>query len=235
MESLRGRLLRIRPLVRAAQFAVTGERTPKRHRLLAAEVASGPHRSVLDLGCGSAPLLDFLAPEHYVGIDDHEASLALARRRHAGVGREFIAASLADLPLRPWRGMEVVTIASVTHHLADAAVMELMQRVVEDISPQRLLVQDAHATGPLRSLVTALDDGDHLRHRDALIALLARRFEVAVLWTYDNPLRSFHQFLLDLRVRPDRRTAAASGTPVVRGESRDVGGPLAWSGSLRRQ
>jgi SAM-dependent methyltransferase len=211
MTSLRGRLLRIRPLVRAAQFAVTGEWTPKRHRLLAAEVASGAHRSVLDLGCGSAPLLDFLAPERYVGIDAHEASLALARRRHAGVGREFIEASLADLPLDSWRGMDVVTIASVTHHLADAAVVELMERIVQHVCPQRLLVQDAHATGPLRSVVTALDDGDHLRHRDALIALLTRRFEVALLWTYDNPLRSFHQFLLELRARSDRGTAQRRG------------------------
>lgn len=207
MQSLRSRLLGIRPLVRAAQFAVTGERTPRRHQLLAIAISSGPHRSVLDLGCGNAPLLDFIAPERYVGIDEHRASLAVARSRHRGAGREFIEASLADLPLDRWRGTDVVTVASVTHHLDDAAVVELLQRIELEVSPRRLLVQDAHATGPLRPLVTALDDGDHLRRQDELIGLLETRFDVALLWTYDNPLRSFHQFLLELTVPPDRRTA----------------------------
>jgi SAM-dependent methyltransferase len=198
MAGLYQRALSVRPLVAVGQFAVTGERIPRRHRLLAAEVARGPHDFVLDLGCGSAPLLRYLRPARYVGVDAHEPSLAVARRRRAYPGSEFVLADLMRAPLADWRGADVAVISSVTHHLDDGAVLALTERLRDDVAPRRLLLQDAQATGPLGPLVTALDDGDHLRPRADLVALLSSRFSVSTLWTYENPLRSFHQFLLEL-------------------------------------
>jgi len=197
------RALANRRLVGAVQFAVTGERVPRRHRLLAEEIARAPHDFVLDLGCGAAPVLRFVAPRRYVGVDDHEPSLAAGRAEHAGPGREFVRAALDDAPLARWRGADVVLVSSVCHHLPDAAVVELMERIEGEVGPHRILVQDAEPTGPLGPLVEALDDGDHLRSRSALVALLERGFHTRLLWTYDNPLRSFHQFLIELTPRAE--------------------------------
>jgi SAM-dependent methyltransferase len=201
MTGLYQRALSVRPLVAVGQFAVTGERIPRRHRLLAAEVARGPHDFVLDLGCGSAPLLRYLRPARYVGVDAHEPSLAVARRRRAYEGSEFVLTDLMLAPLPDWRGADVAVISSVTHHLDDDAVVALTERLRDEVAPRRLLLQDAEATGPLGPLVTALDDGDHLRPRTDLVTLLSSRFSVSTLWTYENPLRSFHQFLLELAPR----------------------------------
>jgi SAM-dependent methyltransferase len=201
MTPLRQRVLSIRPLVALGQFAVTGERIPKRHRLLAVEVTRGPHDFVLDLGCGSAPLLRYVRPARYVGVDAHEPSLAVARRRRAYRGSEFVLADLNEAPLADWRGADVAVISSVTHHLDDDAVVALTEQVRDEVAPRRLLLQDAQPGGPLGPIVTALDDGDHLRSRTELVALLSSQFSVSLLWTYDNPLRSFHQFLLELAPR----------------------------------
>lgn len=199
MRSLRERVLANRRLVSLGQFVVTGELIPRRHRLLARAVADGRHDYVLDLGCGSAPMLQFVQVDRYVGVDGHEPSLALARRRRSGPGRDFVLGELPDVPLQQWYGADVVIVASVTHHLDSDAVITLFDRIVTEVAPERILLQDAHATGPLGPLVRALDVGQHLRHRDDLVALLEPWFSIAVLWTYENPLRSFHQFLLELR------------------------------------
>ena len=192
------RALRYRRLVAFGQFAVTGERLPRRHRLLGEAIAQGPHDRVVDLGCGNAPLLRFITPAHYVGIDEHEPSLEAGRSEHAGPGREFVLGALLETDLTPWRGTDVAVISSVMHHLDDDGVRRLVDKVARELEPGRLLVQDAAPTGPLGPLVDRLDDGDHLRPREELVALLADRAP-RVLWTYDNPLRSFHQFLLELR------------------------------------
>jgi SAM-dependent methyltransferase len=188
--------------VAIGQFAVTGERMPRRHRLLAEAIAAGPHETVVDLGCGNAPLLRFVSPTQYVGIDGHAPSLDAGRGEHAGPGREFVLADLTLVALTPWRGVDVAVISSVTHHLADREVVELLDRVWEQLEPGRMLVQDAEAIGPLGPLVTALDDGDHLRPRAELERLLTPRYRTQLLWTYDNPMRSFHQFLLELTRAP---------------------------------
>ncbi len=186
-----------RRLVRLAQFAVTGERMPRRVPMLAAELHCSDF--VLDLGCGSAPVLRFASPARYVGIDEHAPSLDAGRSEHAGAGREFVLAPLRDADLRPWLGADVVVLSSVCHHLDDGAVIALARRVMEEVAPMRVLVQDAEPTGPLGPLVRVLDDGDHLRPRAALENLLRRCGQPRLLWTYDNPLRSFHQFLYELR------------------------------------
>jgi SAM-dependent methyltransferase len=199
---LYARALSNRRLVGVAQFAVTGERLPRRHRLLADELARGEPGFVLDLGCGAAPMLRFVSPKRYVGIDEHEPSLAAGRAEHGGPGREFVNAPLGGLSLEPWRGADAVVVSSVCHHLADDEVVALMERIQREVGPGRILVQDAEPSGPLGPLVDALDDGDHLRPKEDLLALLGRSFATRVLWTYDNPLRSFHQFLIEVTPRP---------------------------------
>jgi len=201
LDRARERALRNRRLVGAVQFAVTGERVPRRHRLLAEAVRAGAHDFVVDLGCGSARLLDFVEARRYVGVDEHEPSLDEARSARSGPGREFVLASLDAVDLSPWRGADVVVLSSVTHHLDDAEVTALLDRIVAAVGPARMLVQDAEATGPLGPLVSYLDEGDHLRSLPALEQLLRDRFETRCLWTYDNPLGSFHQFLLEARPR----------------------------------
>jgi ubiquinone/menaquinone biosynthesis C-methylase UbiE len=195
------RALHFRGLVHAAQFAVTGEWTPRRQRLLGEEIARGKHDFVLDLGCGAAPVLRFFSPQRYVGVDEHGPSLEEGRREHAGPGREFVQAPLGGLDLVRWRGADAVVVSSVCHHLDDAAVVELMERIAREAEPGRILLQDAEPTGPLGPLVSALDDGDHLRPKADLVRLLEPRFHVREGWTYDNPVRSFHQFLLELKPR----------------------------------
>ena len=185
----------------AAQFAVTGERVPRRHRLLAESLRDGKRDFVVDLGCGSAPLLGFVAPARYVGVDEHGPSLEQGRRLHDGPGREFVLSPLDEVDLTRWRGADVVVVSSVTHHLDDEEALALLERVGRDVSPPRILLQDAEASGVLGPLVSYLDDGDHLRSSASLETLLASGFETRCLWTYDNPLRSFHQFLLELRPR----------------------------------
>jgi SAM-dependent methyltransferase len=198
--SLRERLSQVRPLVRFVQFAVTGEWVPRRHRLLAREVQRGSHEFVLDLGCGSAPLLRFVQPRRYVGVDEDLPALAAARAAFARPEWQFLASDLARQSLEQWRGADVVLLSSVSHHLDDAAIHELLARVFAEVAPGRVLLQDAEPIGPLGPVVRFLDKGEHLRRHAELRGLIEERYQVRELWTYDNPLRSFRQFLFEVRI-----------------------------------
>jgi SAM-dependent methyltransferase len=193
------RLREVQPIVRFVQFAVTGEWLPRRHRLLARELERGPHGFVLDLGCGGAPMLRFVEPRRYVGVDEDPPALAAARAAHNRPDWQFVAGDLASEPLQQWRGADVAVLSSVTHHMDDAAVHGLLARVFAEVAPARVLVQDAEAIGPLGPVVRFLDKGRHLRRRSELRRLIEERYEVRELWLYDNPLRSFRQFLFEVR------------------------------------
>jgi SAM-dependent methyltransferase len=194
-------VLRRPRLLALAQFAVTGERVPRRLPLLADAILSGPHASVVDLGCGAAPLLGFIEPDRYVGIEASPTAIAEADRRHGGNGHEFVLADLRSVSLAQWRLPDVAVLSSVAHHLDDESVLALVRRIARELEPGRFFLQDAEPTGPLGPLVRAIDDGRFLRPMERLVGLLRSDFAVTVAWTYVNPIRSFRQFLLELAPR----------------------------------
>ena len=187
------------PLVDLARMLVTGSNPAQHDRRLAAEIERGAHRFVLDIGCGDARLLRFTRPDRYVGLDLHRASLERARRTRGAAGVELIEADITKTDLTAWRGPDVVVISNLLHHIRDDQALDLLDRVVREARPGRILVQDAEPCGAMAPVVRALDGGEHLRGRADLVALVEPRFATREVARWSNRLRSFNYFLLELR------------------------------------
>ena len=196
------------PLVDLARMLVTGSNPMEHDRRLAAEIERGPHAFVLDIGCGDARVLRFTRPARYVGLDLHRPSLERARRRWGtGGGLEFVEADITRTGLSPWRGADVVVISNLLHHIQDAEALELLDREVREVAPERILVQDAEPRGAMAPVVRALDGGEHLRRRAELLELVRPLFATREVERWSNRLRSFHYFLVELR------SVSPAGTP----------------------
>jgi SAM-dependent methyltransferase len=191
-------LLQRPEIIRAGQFAVTGEWKHRGMARMAQEILAGPHESVLDLGCGRSPLLQHLQPERYVGLDLHPPDLAYARRHHDRPGYEFLEADILKAPFERWQGIDVVTSASVFHHLTDEQIGELMEKIGTELRPGRLVFLDGVTIGPLGRLITKLDYGAPERPKAELFDLFRPAFEVKENWSYDNHFRTFHIFGFEL-------------------------------------
>lgn len=184
----------VRPLVKAAQWGLTGGYVRRLNALLAEDIRRGPHELVLELGCGEAPVLGYLDPARYFGIDFNRASIEIARRKHGGPAAELIEADITSTSLASWRGADAVVCSALFHHLADEQLVELLERIVEEVGPSRIVCTDGVDIGPLRHLIAWLDEGDPSRPKADLYALLEPRFEVRETWTFEVPLRTVHVF-----------------------------------------
>jgi SAM-dependent methyltransferase len=196
-----------RPLVKTSQWALTGGYVRRLNEQLSADLRAGPHESVLELGCGDAPLLGHLSPKRYVGLDFNAASLAAARRRFgARDGTEFVEADLVSDSLVPWRGVDAVVCSAVFHHLSDEQLLRLSTRILEEVGPRRVVCTDGVMTGPFRRALVWLDEGDPSRPKERLYSLLGRDWQVEESWSFDVPLRTVHEFGFELRpLTPTRR------------------------------
>src|SRR6266704_793357 len=110
---------------------------------LAAATTEG--RVVLDLACGSAPLLPVLAAGRYVGVDVSAAELALARRRGAG---PLVRGSATALPLADG-SVEVVACSMALQILTPLPTV--LAEVARVLTPGGLLVATGPDRGPLRA------------------------------------------------------------------------------------
>jgi SAM-dependent methyltransferase len=218
IESLRTRLMRIRPLVELIRRLVMGCGDSPKFKRLAQDIERGEHGFVLDLGCNTGALLDFIEPRRYVGIDERRRSIEFARRKRSREGWEFAEGDFMKMELERWRDADVVVCASLLHHLPDAAVGSLIDRVFAEIGPGRICVAEGTTRGPFRGLLDFLDDGSPTRTKAELLELIGPGFEVEETWAYRTPIRTFDFF--GLTISPRSASPARAGAAEARAASR---------------
>jgi SAM-dependent methyltransferase len=80
----------------------------------------GPHRRILDVGCGTAEILRFLPDDvEYVGFDASPDYIESAKKRFGRRGT-FFAKLVTDADLGNLGQFDLVIAMSVLHHLSDA-------------------------------------------------------------------------------------------------------------------
>ena len=134
----------------------------------------------LDLGCGTAEILEWLPDTRYTGVDLDGPLLGRARKKY-GARANFIAADLRE-PMRLAEGAsDLVTAFGVLHHLDDAAVRRVVAAAYGALkSGGRFVTLDGcHLEGEswiVRALLDR-DRGKHVRSPEGYAALAGGYFQ----------------------------------------------------------
>jgi SAM-dependent methyltransferase len=133
---------------------------------------------VLDLGCGTADILDHLRVGDYVGFDPSERYVTAAASRFGERGT-FVTA-LSDLPDETVSDRTLVMAIGVFHHMDDETVRESLATARHALAPggrfvsvDPALTTDQHRVA--RWLIER-DRGQHVRTPDELAALVREHF-----------------------------------------------------------
>ena len=135
---------------------------------------------LLDIGCGTAALLEHLPDDvGYHGFDLSERYITAARQRWGGRG-QFWAASVADAPRLTGARFPRATAVGVLHHLDDTEARGLVALAAAALTDDGALVtyDPAHtpATGRAARFLLDRDRGQHVRTPDAYAALVGAGF-----------------------------------------------------------
>jgi SAM-dependent methyltransferase len=141
----------------------------------------GPHRRILDVGCGTAEILRFLPDDvEYVGFDASPEYIESARSRFGRRGT-FFAKLVTDADLGALGGFDLVMAMSVLHHLSDAEadhVFGLGARALADGG--RMFTNDpclVPGQSPIARAVIQRDRGRNVRSPEGYRALAEARFD----------------------------------------------------------
>lgn len=133
---------------------------------------------ILDLGCGTADILDHLPAADYIGFDPSQRYVDDASRRFEGRGT-FVT-DLADIVGGQQADRTVVMAIGVLHHMADDDVRDLLNTAGDMLEPggrfvsiDPAFVADQHRVA--RWLI-ARDRGRHVRTPEELRTLVGVRF-----------------------------------------------------------
>ena len=143
-----------------------------------------PGARVIDIGCGTGDILEYLpAGVDYFGFDRNDAYIEAARKRFAGRAAAFECRELRPGDGAGGRKFDVALAVGLMHHLDDAQALDLLRTARGVLEPSGVffLLDPVIAPGQsaLARFVVGKDRGQNVRPVDELLALCRSVFPVA--------------------------------------------------------
>jgi len=136
---------------------------------------------LLDVGCGTGALLDYLPDDvEYTGFDLNPAYVESARSRHGRRGRFLVARVGEEIPELARGSFDIVVAKALLHHLSDAEAHELLRMSADWLAADGVFVSydNVFYGGQpwISRVLTALDRGGSVRTPEGYRALAAAHF-----------------------------------------------------------
>src|SRR3954447_5146299 len=140
----------------------------------------GPHRRILDIGCGTAEILRFLPNDvEYVGFDASPDYIDSAKKRFGRRGT-FFAKLVTDADLGNLGQFDLIIAMSVLHHLNDAEADHLFDLGASALTAEgRMFSNDpclVSGQNPIARAVIQRDRGRNVRSPDGYRVLAEAQF-----------------------------------------------------------
>jgi len=151
-----------------------------RHVLASEYMPQRPGLRMLDIGCGTAEVLEFLPRDlQYVGFDASPIYIEHARR-HYGDRGEFFHGLVGKAELTELGKFDVVLAFGVVHHLGDEEAKYLFSLAAQALNPDGVLLTVDPCFVPGQSRIAnwliAHDRGQDVRNEKGYRALAETRF-----------------------------------------------------------
>lgn len=138
-----------------------------------------PKETLLDIGCGPADVLDYLAEVDYWGFDISQAYIDRAKVKFPGRGhfqcKLFESSDLEYLP-----SFDATLLSGVLHHLDDDEAHALLDLIAKALKPTgRLVTIDPcfhPGQNPVARFIISRDRGRNVRTESGYRALVSRHF-----------------------------------------------------------
>jgi len=173
------RWLKVPFLYNAFQAAVGA--TALRRKLLEKHVRAKPGDKVIDIGCGSALILQWLPEVRYIGLDINPDYIAFARRRYGSRGTFIVGNPQSARGDARFEGADIVMAIGVLHHLDDEEAEQCIRFSYDALKTEgRFICHEACWTpnqGPISKYIMSSDRGRNIRTEQQYRQLAARAFK----------------------------------------------------------
>lgn len=152
-----------------------------------------PRSKILDIGCGTSEILDFLPQEiSYTGYDLSAEYTSSAANKYGNRGRWFCS-DVADMDIDEINTYDIVMANGLFHHLSDTDSQSLSAIASKAIKQGgKFCSIDAcymENQNPIARYIIGKDRGQNVRYADQYASILFKHFSDVQIHTRNNLLR----------------------------------------------
>jgi cyclopropane fatty-acyl-phospholipid synthase-like methyltransferase len=142
-------------------------------------IKAEPDMKVLDIGCGTAAILEHLPAVNYWGFDGSQAYIDMAKKKYGARGK-FFCRQVEEQALENLPKFDRILAVGILHHLDDASAHALIKLAFDTLTPGGSLITIdacyASRQNPIARFLISLDRGQNVRDQAGYENLVKHSF-----------------------------------------------------------
>lgn len=145
-------------------------------------IKSDPTLKILDIGCGTCEILNFLEFSEYVGVDFSDKYIESNKKRFSGKKNvKFLSTDLNDFLINNSGKFDIVLLLGVMHHLNDEELNICLTNIQKALSPNGRIVShdgvfENHLTW-FEKLLLNSDRGEYIRTKEEWVRIFTNIYK----------------------------------------------------------
>ncbi len=164
-----------------------------RRNLIQSHVRAKAGDKVIDIGCGSAQVLNYLPDVDYIGIDTNPDYIAFARRTYGSKGTFLVGDTKSFQDASRFANADIVMAFGLLHHLDDEEAVDCLQFAYDALKAKgRFICHEAcwiPNQGAFSKYIMSVDRGRSIRTEEEYRRLAENIFNKLDARVNTNPLR----------------------------------------------
>lgn len=153
-------------------------------------------KSILDIGCGTGTLLEYIKPGSYLGIDINSDFINLAKKKYPGFN--FKVLNIVDEKF-PSGKFEYIFIMNVLHHLTDEQIKKMFKTIRKSKQMKEFVIVESKPANILGKILGRFDAGSNFREYDNLIQIIEKQFNIKSTRIITAPIGTYKYLIARCR------------------------------------
>ena len=164
-----------------------------RRRLMQNHVRAKPGDKVIDIGCGSAQVLQYLPGVDYIGIDINPDYIAFTRRTYGNKGTFLVGDTQFFRGDPRFKDADIMMAFGLLHHLDDEEAEQCIRFAYDALNTTGRFVCHEPcwipSQGAISKYIMSTDRGRNIRTEQQYCQLAAKAFKRVDTWVDMKPMR----------------------------------------------
>ena len=154
------------------------------------------NKSVLDIGCGTGTLIEYLNPKSYFGVDINSEFIKLARKKYPGF--KFKILNIVDEKF-PDGEFEFVFMMNVLHHLTDDQIIKVFKKIKKSGYSREFVIVESKPDNFLGKFLGKFDAGSNFREYHNLRDIIEKHFKIKSIKIITAPIGTYKYLIARCR------------------------------------
>lgn len=133
------------------------------------------NQSIMDIGCGTGTLVEYIKPKDYLGVDLNPDFIHLAKKKYPQYDFEVLNVVTREFPHRKFK---YIFIMNVLHHLTNGQIIKMFGKIKKFRGFEEFIIVESKPKNFTGRILGKFDAGSNFRDYDDLKKMIKKNFRI---------------------------------------------------------